>query len=189
MKEKTVTKSFKWSVNRLSELYALINFDPQSDKSFSDAMNDFLNSLLLTNQKPDTSNNHKTFTNKNFLDPSLPKETLEARKALQKKLTQPLPPPPCHYASKGYIDPKTNIQIVYCDNPRRNKGKPLAIPLSVCQQCWNRRQFVKEHKPQIPKQVKQIYCINEGMWVFPSKCQRCTTKCERFQLLTQKKEV
>jgi hypothetical protein len=64
-----------------------------------------------------------------------------------------LPPPPCPYVSEGFIDPKLGIQMVFCDNPARTlrrtgKKEPIAVSLSACKKCWERREFVQKQKAQ-----------------------------------------
>jgi hypothetical protein len=64
-----------------------------------------------------------------------------------------LPPPPCPYVSEGFIDPKLGIQMVFCDNPARTlrrtgKKEPIAVSLSACKKCWERREHVQKQKAQ-----------------------------------------
>jgi len=81
-------------------------------------------------------------------EPVDPKKQKAIHELRQEAIT-PLPPPPCQWCGKGYIDPKTNVQYIFCDNPSRKlKGKkdPMCIALTVCQQCWKRREYVRAKK-------------------------------------------
>jgi hypothetical protein len=60
-----------------------------------------------------------------------------------------LPAPQCNYVGygKGYIDPKTKVQMVFCDNPKKYE-QPEAVPLSSCISCWKRKEWAKEKREQ-----------------------------------------
>jgi hypothetical protein len=79
-----------------------------------------------------------------------------------------LPIPPCPFASKAYIEEVHQIQMCFCDNQARNQTKkpgPIAVPLTVCAQCYERREFVKrkkereeENHPVTPLEIpKHVY--------------------------------
>ncbi len=113
--------------------------------------------------------------------PKTEKWTPEQQEFIKKVNSPPsYPIPPCNYASKDkFIDPKTGLQTIYCDNPKRTKGKPLQIPLIACLKCWERREWFYKKRKQTPRQINEIYCKQGGLWVKPTACINCKNPCEK----------
>jgi len=76
-------------------------------------------------------------------------EKQKAIQELKEEATRILPPPQCNYVGegKGYIDKKTGVQMVFCDNPKKYK-EPKPVPLSSCISCWKRKEWAKEKREQ-----------------------------------------
>jgi hypothetical protein len=76
-------------------------------------------------------------------------EKEKAIQELKEEATRILPPPQCNYVGegKGYIDKKTGVQMVFCDNPKKYK-EPKPVPLSSCISCWKRKEWAKEKREQ-----------------------------------------
>jgi len=172
-----VSKSFK------KQILDYIGYDPEIHKWESDAFREYFKKVIFNKDSLVTSN-QQVKSDVETSNPSL-KERMEknpAKEEFIKRINEPLPPPPCPYVAKDtYIDPKTGLQYVFCDNPKRRGkcGKPTAIPLTVCQKCWERREWVRERKKKIPKQIKEIYCPRAGTWILPSACITCKHPCEK----------
>lgn len=127
-------------------------------KSLSDAINQIIREKAL--QKPITSDVP--------LGEPINPEKQKAIQELKQEALTPLPPPPCNYVSKGYIDSKLNIQMVFCDNPSRKlKGRkePMSVALAVCQKCWERREWVKAKKEREQEEgTQQIEQTSTSIW-------------------------
>ena len=55
----------------------------------------------------------------------------------------------CHYGTEIRSD------IIYCDNPRKkNLPKNKELLLIVCNQCYERREYVRQNKPRPPRPRK-----------------------------------
>jgi len=186
LKEKKTTLALYTTESFKEKILNYIGYDSKSGLSQSEALVKFFEKLILNKDSLQTSNQTPTSdlpeTKRNLLDPSLPQETLKARKEFLEKVNSPpsYPIPPCHYASKDkFIDPKTGLQCIYCDNPKRTKGKPLQIPLIACVKCWERREWFNKQRKNTPKEIKEIYCKQSGLWVKPTACINCKTPCEK----------
>jgi len=104
-----------------------------------------------------------------ILDPSLPKETLEARKELleacrRQELGQYIPPP-CPFCAKIS---ETEIE---CGKELKKGKKPLQMSTISCLTCWDRKEYIRrkvekqkdnEPKPQPPQPQKRESRSVEG---------------------------
>ena len=147
----------------------------------------------------------QTITSDVPMGESIDPEKQKAIHELHQEAITPLPPPPCQFCGKGYIEPKLNIQMVYCDNKARKpkgKGEAVPVPLTICQKCWERREYIKTKKdreqeenptpqndfPALPecKNISRqttnlknkagkpfIYCSQYGEWKTPEFCWQC----------------
>ena len=180
LSEKKTTEAFYVTEKLQKEIHAVIGFSEKSEKSKSECYVDFFKKLILNKSSPAPNSpiGEQVKSDVPLTQPSLSERAKNdpALKEFLENINRPLPPPPCNYVAKGGIDPKTQLQYVFCDNPKRSKGKPLQIALTVCQKCWERKEWVKKHKP---KNIKQIYCNQDGLWVFPTKCVNCKTPCDK----------
>jgi hypothetical protein len=77
----------------------------------------------------------------NLLDPSLPKETLEARKELleacKRQELHQLKPPDCPFCAK------ISDTEIECGKVLRKGKKPMLMSTSSCWACYERREYVK----------------------------------------------
>jgi hypothetical protein len=77
-----------------------------------------------------------------------------------------LPLPQCNFAGKGYIDEKTHVQFIYCDDPKRKlkkSDKPMCVALTVCQACWGRKEWGRE-KREREQEDNAVRQDNERIW-------------------------
>jgi len=81
----------------------------------------------------------------------------------------------------------------YCvQSDRKGLKRMKELPtLDICQICKLERHNIPEStkvKQPITQTIRNpnvkhqgmIYCINGGLWVFPSKCETCKTKCRNY---------
>lgn len=178
--EKKRSFTFKWNEKDLQSLYDLIGFSDKSGEFFGISMENYLKKLLLNNSSPQASDTiHSDVTTETD---SLQKRAKsnpylkEALDSVTKETEQSLEPPPCNYVSKSEKAGK-----VFCDNFRRTlKHVPVLFTLTTCQKCYERRQWVKEHRGEIPKQIEKVYCNDGGgLWIQPSRCLACPLPCEK----------
>jgi len=117
-------------------------------KSETDALNQLIRDFAsLQTQKP---------TSDVPLGEPIDPEKQKAIHELHQEAITPLPPPQCNYVGegKGYIDPKTGVQMVFCDNPKKYK-EPKAVPLASCIACWRRKEWVREKKEREAEQASK----------------------------------
>jgi hypothetical protein len=171
-----------------------------------------LEQILDTKDSPParSSNSGASDSIQSDVAPGMPEETNPTKQALINKLKQEkeyevedLPIPPCPFCSKGYINRKLGVQMIYCASKKYKK--PLELALSVCQKCWERKEYMKqksgqenEEPPRVEapnclyrsrkypgagkdadavhdfgEEGKQIYCMDGGLWKTVEACQRC----------------
>lgn len=153
MKEKT-TISVYVTEDLRKKILALIGYSEQSGKSISDTLREYFEriteNLSATSDVP--------------LGEPIDPETEKARQELLQKLREPptYPIPPCNYASKEkFIDPKTKLESVLCDHPKRAKNPPTIVPIISCVKCWERKQWIKQNiQRKIVKKVatERAFC-------------------------------
>ena len=67
-------------------------------------------------------------------------------------------------------------QMVECQRFLKTKQKIVYISLDGCKKCYKRRQWIEKNKP---KNIQQIFCNHDGLWVYPTKCVNCKNPCEK----------
>jgi len=72
-------------------------------------------------------------------------EQLKKEKEEYYEVTE-LPLPPCNFSAKGFIDHKRGYQVVFCGDSKKYKSGHEPVPLTVCQKCWERKEWGKEKR-------------------------------------------
>lgn len=106
------------------------------DASLTEALEQMLSTLRTPHSDIPTE------TSTGLLDPSLPKETLEARKELleackRQELHQYVPPP-CPFCAKIS---ETEIE---CGKELKKGKKPLRMSTISCLTCWDRKEYIRK---------------------------------------------
>jgi hypothetical protein len=142
--------TFKWSEKDLQSLYDFIGFSEKSGEFFSNSMENHLRKLIFDNSSPapNSPNGEQITSDVPLTQPSL-QERAKTDPALKEfldkvKPVDELPPPPCPFVSKGYIDKKLGIQLIYCASHKYKT--PVTLALSVCIKCWERREYMKKKR-------------------------------------------
>lgn len=131
-------------------LSIIVKYQKESKIEFlSDAINQFIREKASSPSQPQS-------------DVPMGKPLNPDKQALIERINQPdkIPPPPCNLASKEtWIDPKTNIEYVFCRHPKyTTKGKPEAkITIGSCIEHWKGRQwgFQKRQREREERQEKE----------------------------------
>jgi len=112
----------------------------ENNVSIKEALEGFITKAQQESQKPHSDIPMGTSTD--LLDPSLPKETLEARKELleackRQELHQYIPPP-CPFCAKIS---ETEIE---CGKELKKGKKPLRMTTISCLTCWDRKEYIRK---------------------------------------------
>jgi hypothetical protein len=169
LSEKKTTLSF-YCPEKIKDFFLqYIGWSENSEKGMSDCFIEYVEKLIL---------------NRNSLAAQLPaseKETdiedlPQTKEDLIQKLKEKQDPYarieiPCIYGV--WHEEK---QMVECQRFLKTKQKIVYISLDGCKKCYKRRQWIEKNKP---KNIQQIFCNHDGLWVYPTKCVNCKNPCEK----------
>ena len=117
-----------------------IAFLLQHGKGSNEALENILQKVRTAETQPHSDIPLRTSTD--LLDPSLPKETLEARKELieasKRYELHQLIPPPCPFCAK------VSDTEIDCGKPLKEGKKPLRMATASCWACWERKEYVRK---------------------------------------------
>lgn len=117
-----------------------IAFLLQHGKGSNEALENILQKVRTAETQPHSDIPIGTSTD--LLDPSLPKETLEARKVLveaskRMELHQYIPPP-CPFCAK------ISDTEIECGKELKKGKKPLRMSTISCLTCWDRKEYIRK---------------------------------------------
>jgi hypothetical protein len=148
LSEKKTTLSIYASQEWIEKFLDAIHFSEQQGTSNNEKIIAGIEKYVLNKNSPavnspasekpqsDIPTNSLSLQERAKQNPAL-KEALE-------NINQPLPPPPCHYLAKGYIDKKTGITYIFCNGEK--------MPLTVCMNLYERHRA--KNKQCIPQNIK-----------------------------------